>query len=440
MFHRKTSSHFVIPRTKQLFSALAICMTFSNALASPEDPKSSQKYLRRAELLMKQGKADDAISQLDRYLSWNAGDVYAWMTRSKCNLSLKRPKAALADLSRAIEANPRAWWVYNDRGRVYLRTGDYKRAQTDFNRVLSLAPVTKKTYILRANARAHTGDFRGAVSDFQRALALSTGGYKVTDDLKVDLARCLSDARADAMSKTGERDARIALAIAELSTGEFRKSAQMLESAHKVKLLPPFALVLLSNAQFLANQRDRALKAAGDALDAAPTDELCVMALPDLYYRIGTIDRAADDLKKRISRHPESALLHVALGQVLDLLDDSAGAMQQMEQAIKLDGRLSCAFVKRAQLHLAAGKRKEAVSDFSKALSLNKMDYDTLLNRARCYFEMNDLPRALADLNLVVKAEYNLSRALSARAQCYARMGKASEAARDRQQVHEAGD
>lgn len=182
----------------------AILCTIHPLLAPIPSHSADSVDLRRAELFVKQGRAADAIAVLDKYIGANAGDVYARMLRSKCNMSLKRTRPAIDDLNAALGANPRAWWVYNERGRIYMRTGEYKKALSDFDRVLHLEPNTRKTCILRANARAMSGNARRAVIDMQRALELSAGAYSVPADLKEDLRRCLSDARAQAKSRPGD--------------------------------------------------------------------------------------------------------------------------------------------------------------------------------------------------------------------------------------------
>jgi Tfp pilus assembly protein PilF len=89
------------------------------------------------------------------------------------------------------------------------------------------------------------------------------------------------------------------------------------------------------------------------------------------------------------------------------------------------------AFNNRGHYYNKMGKKKEAMADFNKAISLNA-DYDmALFNRGSLYGEMNRLDESMQDLNHALKVNGRLAEAYKMRGQVYAVTGKEDAAMAD---------
>lgn len=77
---------------------------------------------------------------------------------------------------------------------------------------------------------------------------------------------------------------------------------------------------------------------------------------------------------------------------------DAKGALQQFNQAIRLDGNLAEAYLGRGIAYSSLGKRQEAIRDYATAIRLNNRFAEAYLNRADEYAAVGNKSAAIADL------------------------------------------
>ncbi|KAI4746873.1 hypothetical protein E4T50_02799 [Aureobasidium sp. EXF-12298] len=72
-------------------------------------------------------------------------------------------------------------------------------------------------------------------------------------------------------------------------------------------------------------------------------------------------------------------------------------AIDDLNKSIELDATLTQSYVKRASMHLEAGRRDEAAKDFEDAIAQNDKDPDVFYHRAQLNFILGDFPEAAKD-------------------------------------------
>jgi tetratricopeptide (TPR) repeat protein len=118
------------------------------------DPSRGRSYYNRAVVLLRLGRASEAVADLDSALARLPGEAATLLgARGYARLQTGDVPAAVADFDRAIAAGSRDPGVHYGRGQGRLRLGDAAGAAEDFRQTLRLDPG-------HARARARLDEMR----------------------------------------------------------------------------------------------------------------------------------------------------------------------------------------------------------------------------------------------------------------------------------------
>ncbi len=126
------------------------------------------------------------------------------------------------------------------------------------------------------------------------------------------------------------------------------------------------------------------------------------------YQILGDRHAAVDHARRAAAEQPSVPWGQFVLAQMLADVGDQAGAMAASEESIRLithphDPVNANYYATRADLHLRAGRYREAEADFTRAFDLAPPgDWHHRKRRAVAYFHLGDYPRALADVATAV--------------------------------------
>jgi tetratricopeptide (TPR) repeat protein len=112
-----------------------------------------------------------------------------------------------------------------------------------------------------------------------------------------------------------------------------------------------------------------------------------------------------------------------------------AEALDDLNQAVALDGQNARAFIERALVLRQLGNYEEALADFSRALALRPRDARTLASRGRVYVQLGRYAEALQDFNSALALDDGYSWALVRRAGVYRLLGEYEKALQDLDRV-----
>jgi len=154
--------------------------TFSGELALWNDviskntdlslPFAERGYSSRAAALMREGRLDEALRDLDMALKLNARSTHAYVNRAMVLAKKGDRKGALADFDRAIELDRSFADAYSERCLLLIRMEEPERALESCNAALRLAPDLPAALLNRAVLHMRASRMEEALADVERVL------------------------------------------------------------------------------------------------------------------------------------------------------------------------------------------------------------------------------------------------------------------------------
>src|SRR5687767_7410910 len=154
--------------------------TFSSEVALWDDavrkntdhslPFVDRAYTSRGAALLRAGRADEALADLDRALQLNPRSAYTYVNRAMALARKGERGQALADFDRAIALNPRFPEAHSERCLLLIRMEEPGRALESCNTALSLAPNLPAALLNRSVLHLRAGRMNEALADVERVL------------------------------------------------------------------------------------------------------------------------------------------------------------------------------------------------------------------------------------------------------------------------------
>ena len=130
-------------------------------------------------------------------------------------------------------------------------------------------------------------------------------------------------------------------------------------------------------------------------------------------------------------QHTTIALLLVSRSQARRELGNFVGAMNDLNESIRIGTDLGVAYANRAALHLATGRPSQAVADYDAAAPRVPASVGLLTSRAFALIAIGQYDRAMADAEAAVVLDPRRAIALTARGMVHAKLNRGAEALRD---------
>jgi len=124
-----------------------------------------------------------------------------------------------------------------------------------------------------------------------------------------------------------------------------------------------------------------------------------------------------DKMDKIVEKFIANDNYAVARGQEKLRLGDKAGALKELDKAIKLNPKDDISYNQRGIINTELGKFNEAIEDFTKVIALKPESFTAYHNRANVKIQMKDYTGAIADLNTALKINPKSSREYYSRAE-----------------------
>ncbi|MBD2270285.1 tetratricopeptide repeat protein [Anabaena sp. FACHB-1391] len=193
-------------------------------------------------------------------------------------------------------------------------------------------------------------------------------------------------------------------------SGDYPEAITALQQA--VKSQPNFvpAWDNLSLVYRKSNQLDKALAAINQAIQLQPNN-------PNLYNEKYLVLRdlkrykeAAAAINKAIELSPRAAF-YTNRGIVRAELGDKPGAIDDYNQAIKINPNLAQAYNNRGTVRNELGDKQGAIDDYNQAIKFNPNYAGAYYNRGIVRYELRDKQGAIDDFNLAIKFNPNYAQA-----------------------------
>ncbi len=321
----------------------------------PSDPANLEIRYNQVSILEAEGKTQQAIQTLKDILDSTAKKTYSRPDRSSRVVLLQR----LAELYRGVEQTEPAVDAFRQMAdldpdvapraaaeivETYRSGHEFAKAQQEADAALKKFPDDRGLHVEHATVLADLGKTDAAVaevkklmdgkSDLETYLALAglyDKGHKFDDASKsLDAAEKLAkgdDQKENIWFKRGamyERMKKI-----DLSEAEFRKV---------LKVDPDFDEALNYIGYMLADRNMRlpeSLELITKALTLSPENGAYLDSLGWVYFRLGRLKEAEENLRRAVDKTPSDPTVHDHLAQVLMAESKTQEAIQQWQTSLK---------------------------------------------------------------------------------------------------------
>ena len=323
-------------------------------------------------------------------------------------------------------------------GQNALYFEDYMLSIQYFNQVIQAKPYLAQPYFFRAIAKLNLEDYAGAKEDATLAIERNpfiTDAYEVRGVALQNMGK-LEEAVADydkALSLLPENKGILfnkALAEEELKNYDTAQECY----SQLLKAHPRFDSGYIGRARLYLAQGDT-ISALTDLDKAIELNKNAINAYvirADISIkREKDYERALEDMNEAIKLQPHYAGFFINRAFLRYNLDDYFGAMADYDYAISLDPTNVVAYFNRGLLLAEVHGNDRAIQDFTKVLQLNTDDYRALLNRSRLYEETGNYNLAIEDLNKVIARFPDFYGLYFSRMGIYEKMGDRKNAEKD---------
>ncbi len=296
-------------------------------------------------------------------------------------------------------------------GQNALYFEDYMLAIQYFNQAIQAKPYLAKPYLMRAIAKLNLEDYPGAEADASKAIDLNpylTDAWEVRGVARQNLGRdraAIEDYQEALKLLPRNRQIMFNMAIAQQRVKEYEVSDSTYNEL--LRYYPNFDNGYLGHANLKLAQGDtatavveieKALKLNRNALNAY------IMRADIAINSKRDFESALNDMNEAIKLQPKLAGLYINRAYLRYNLDDYFGAMSDFDYAIELDPLNATALFNRGLLLSEVSANDRALNDFTKVLDLNPDDYRALYNRAVIYGKKGNYAAGTADINRVIEA------------------------------------
>ncbi|CCX46624.1 putative uncharacterized protein [Bacteroides sp. CAG:927] len=303
-------------------------------------------------------------------------------------------------------------------GRNALYFEDYVLSIQYFNQVIAAKPYLAQPYFFRALAKFNLDDFAGAEADVSTAIEHNpfiTDAYELRGVTRQNMGK-IKEAVEDydkALSILPENRGILfnkALALEELK--DYDRAEEAFNNL--IKHHPRFDSGYLGRAKLYLSIKDTA-KAISDIDKALEINKNAVngyvMRADIAINSHGDYQKALEDMNEAIKLQPRYAGYFINRAFLRHQTDDYYGAMSDYDYAVQLDPLNSVALYNRALLRAEVHDYNRAIDDLNQVIALHPNDYRTLYNRSIVFKEKGDYKDALKDVNKVIEAYPDLAAA-----------------------------
>jgi tetratricopeptide (TPR) repeat protein len=424
----------------------------NDALASFQNvvrlaPSSELGHSALGAVLVRLGRLDEGIHELERALAIQPGDASAQLnlalayeqsgqpakaiplfanldaasraskhalapavlaTYARALAATGRLKAAASRMKEATARDPHNADFENDLGTLYAQLEDWLNAKLAFAAAVEARPDFALAH-LRLGLTLQALHQPGALDELTKASQLAPRDPKVALELGKALAGAGQDEKALPILQQ-------ALALDPASTSTAYQLGLVLERLDRVQdaipLLQRATDANPTNAEALTNL-GMALCLAQRAKDAVPFLQRAVALNPDNVVahqnlavadiQLSQLDDAIVQLRAALKLSPDASQLHYNLGYALKMQDDAADAIPELEMAEKLNPTAPEAPYLLGVLYMQVARYADAERELSTSLKLRAENGDGWATLGSVDNKLDKLPEAVAALKEAIR-------------------------------------
>ncbi len=309
----------------------------------PKDITVTKTYIG---ILIDQNRLDDASKLTDEILQSSSSDTDALIFRGEILIRQGKASDAIPILASAAKNAPNNPIAHYQLGVAHAETSDDAEAQSEWEKAATLAPN---------------------MVDSERALALLAVR-------KSDASLLTSSSEQLMRIEPHAAEGYIWNAKAFLLKGNENDAIEDLKKAMEAAPQDSAPLARMADLRFAHKQYDDAAKLYSQALALNPNAVDALVGLVNIDLVRKQPAEALKRVQEQIARIPDNTNLYVLLGQAELRNQDSAKAEQAFQKAIDLNKNNVNAFLMLASTEVARGSVDQAITNYQQALQTNPRD------------------------------------------------------------------
>lgn len=306
--------------------------------------------------------------------------------------------------NQAIAAKPYMAQPYFYRAIAKLSLDDFRGAEEDASIAIEKNPFITNAYEVRGVARQNLGRHREAIADYEKALE------QLPDNKGILFNKALAEEEIEDYDASMESFSRLLAAYPRFDNGYLGRAKLELAKGDTIS-----ALADINKALDLNKNATNAYVMRADIAISSSHDYAGALA----------------DMDEAIKLQPQVAGFFINRAFLRYNLDDYFGSMADYDYALQLEPLNNVALFNRALLRAEVHDNNKAIEDFTKIINLEGNNYHALYNRALLYKEIADYGNSVADLDKVIEAYPQFAGAYFARSESKRLMGDMASAERD---------
>ncbi len=434
--HRNRFAHTVA----RFLSGLLLLASLCGQLCSPV---FGQDTLTRAQALLKQGKARDALELLLDLHRSQPSDANVCQQIGIAYTQLENLKEAEKFYREAVRLNPQFWAARKNLGTALWFLGRKGESEREFLAVTKVLPADLVPHLYLGLAAYERRDFPRAKMEFERAGTLASSNPEV---LPAVLESCLATRDMsfpakvmEQVTRADEPESALILRVGALflQYGEYDRAAIALEKLVAMHKDSAEVWRMLAETYDRQGKPDQAYRAYSRAEENDSNSEDNFIAFAEFASAHGNNDYALQVVARGLQRLPKSAALLFEQGILLALKGDRELADTSVKEASRLKPEWNLPLLALGISRLESGDAAQAVVLFQKARTADPRDsrahylYATALSREAGATSVETRAKAIEALRKAIEIHPHDARAHALLGQLHLAAGKPDAAALD---------
>jgi cellulose synthase operon protein C len=349
------------------------------------NPQLTEAHTLRAQLLLSQGRREEAAASLEQALAVDAGNLPARLALASLRIDAKAYDQAqtLLDASKAPRANDlRVTYL---RSLLALRKGDLRKAKDEVAKVLAQAPEHVPTLILAADIELRLDNPDLAEVDLEKALYVDPSADAARKLLAATYLRQGRPTKAinvlqPLLQQAETADPALAMLAGEayLASGDTARASELFERSATDPGNGATARTRLGQIALTRGDFDRGVSQLQAASAMDTEREQADLLLFTFHLRRHEIDQALEAAARFVKKQPRNPLGYVLEGTAHLAGKDRTRARQGFDAALKIQPDYLPALRGLADVDVAESQAASALRRYEALLAANPHD-DQLL-------------------------------------------------------------
>lgn len=379
-----------------------LCLVLLVSMCWYDTAAAGPDDLEQARKLFDQGQIREAADRLDAILAITPTSEQAWVLRASLHRAENEPDRARLAISRALELAPNDIEVLNEYALQLLTDNDVAGALASFQRGLTAQPNNIDALAGRARCRHLQGEFDSAIADYSACLKANSAGHEVWE------------LRGDSYFELGKwQEAR----------ADYTESVRRFSENAKVWVSRGNVLLQLQELR----------GAVGDfsvAIELAPNDATAWSWRAAAYSRLESWEYVHRDAGRAISLDANHMDGWGLRGMANSQLGRPQEALSDFEKALSLQ-KTPVILVERARVHSSLGSWQSAQRDLLEATQLDNTNHSAWNELGVSHLRLGQWKEAKAAYSTAIQLDGQIPLYWRNRAALAAELGELESAAAD---------